>query len=476
MDKALKEQTKKGVIWSAVQRFSTQGLQFVITLFMARLLTPEDYGIIGMLGIFLAVSSVFVDSGFISALTRKQERTQADICTVFYFNITIALLAYLILFFCAPLAAQFYDLPVLSPVLRVIGLIVIINSFGAVQATLLTIKLDFKTQARVAVISISLSGIIGIICAFWGFTYWALVIQGIVSSSISTLLFWFYSPWRPQAVFSRRSFKEMFSFGSKLLASSLINSIYNNIYALVIGKLFSAGTLGHYSRAESYANFPSISITGIMQRVTYPVLCTMQSDNQELAHTYRKFLSLSAFVIFPMMAGLSALAHPFVVIVIGHQWEFCAVLLQILCFSLMWYPIHAINLNLLQVKGRTDLSLRLEVIKKIVGVTILCTFVPFGIVALCYSRILSSILCLIINTYYTGKLINVGFLRQMSDYAPTLLISLMMWGVMMTVNCITDNLYLQMLTGVIIGIAFYSLFSYIFNRELFKTTLSLISK
>jgi O-antigen/teichoic acid export membrane protein len=202
----------------------------------------------------------------------------------------------------------------------------------------------------------------------------------------------------------------------------------------------------------------------------------MQSDNQELAHTYRKFLSLSAFVIFPMMAGLSALAHPFVVIVIGHQWEFCAVLLQILCFSLMWYPIHAINLNLLQVKGRTDLSLRLEVIKKIVGVTILCTFVPFGIVALCYSRILSSILCLIINTYYTGKLINVGFLRQMSDYAPTLLISLMMWGVMMTVNSFTDNLYLQILTGVIIGIVFYSLFSYIFNRELFKTTLSLISK
>lgn len=476
MDEQLKKETKKGVIWSAAQRFSTQGLQFVITLFMARLLTPEDYGIIGMLGIFLAVSSVFVDSGFISALTRKQDRTQADICTVFYFNITIALLFYLILFICAPLAAQFYNLPILSPVLRVMGLIIIINSFGAVQATLLTIKLDFKTQARVAIISISLSGIIGIICAYFGLTYWALVIQGIISSSISTLLFWFYSSWRPNVIFSRRSFKEMFSFGSKLLASALIDSIYNNIYAMIIGKLFSAGTLGHYSRAESYANFPSISITGIMQRVTYPVLCTMQNNNQELAHTYRKFLSLSAFIIFPMMAGLSALAHPFVVIIIGHQWEFCSVLLQILCFALMWYPIHAINLNLLQVKGRTDLSLRLEIIKKIVGVIILCSFIPFGIVALCYSRILSSVLCLIINTYYTGKMINVGFIRQMKDFAPTLIISIMMWGIIMAVNSFTVNLYLQISMGIIIGILFYSLFSFIFNRELFKTTLSLFFK
>ena len=268
----------------------------------------------------------------------------------------------------------------------------------------------------------------------------------------------------------------MFSFGSKLLASSLIDSTYNNIYAMVIGKFFSASILGHYSRAESYANFPSISITGIIQRVTYPVLCTMQNDNQELAHTYRKFLSLSAFIIFPMMTGLSALARPFVVITVGHQWEFCAVLLQIICFSLMWYPIHAINLNLLQVKGRTDLSLQLEIIKKIVGTVILCIFIPFGIVALCYSRILSSILCLIINTYYTGKLINVGFFRQMRDFIPTLLLSLTMWGIIMIVNSLTDNFYLQMPLGIFVGIVFYSLTSFFFNKEILKTTLSLIRK
>lgn len=471
MNEALKSQVKKGVIWSAFQRFSTQGIQFLTTLVMARMLTPAEYGTIGMLSIFLAISSVFIDSGFVNALTRKQDRTHTDICTVFYFNITVSFVAYWILYFAAPYIAAFYNMPELQPVLRIIGLSLILNSFSAVQATLLTIQLDFKVQARITIIALIISAIVGIIMAYYGFSYWALVAQTLVSCSISTLLYWVHSKWRPTLIFSIKSFKEMFSFGSKLLLSSLIDSIYGNLYSMVIGKVFSAKILGNYSRAESYANFPSISLTGIMQRVTYPVLCRLQDDEHELTHTYRSFIKLSAFIIFPLMMLLSALAFPFIIIVIGKQWEFSATLLQILCFSLMWYPIQAINLSLLLVKGRSDLSLRLEIIKKIIGVTILFAAIPMGIIALCYSRIVMSLLSLVVNTYYTGKLIHHGFLDQIIDLLPTIVISFSMWGLIMFLNTLNSNLLLQVAVGLPVGALFYLITSYIFNKKVLYSLL-----
>ena len=476
MDEELKKETKKGVIWSAVQRFSTQGIQFLTTLVMARMLTPAEYGTIGMLSIFLAISSVFIDSGFVNALTRKQDRTHADICTVFYFNITISFIAYWVLFIAAPFIAAFYNMAELELVLRILGLSLILNSFYAVQATLLTINLDFKVQARINVIALIISAIIGIVMAYNDFSYWALVAQTLVSCSISALLFWHYSKWRPTLLFSTKSFKNMFRFGSKLLASSLLDSIYGNLYSIIIGKVFSASALGNYSRAESYANFPSISITGIMQRVTYPVLCRLQGDDHELANTYRSFIKISAFIIFPMMMLLSAFAYPFIIIIIGKQWEFSATMLQILCFSLMWYPIQAINLSLLLVKGRSDLSLRLEIIKKIMGVTLLCIAIPMGIIALCYSRIVMSLLSLAINTYYTGKLINHGFINQLIDLLPTILISFSMWGIIMFTNTFYSNLFIQVAIGAPIGITFYIIASLIFNKKEFNACLYLFKK
>lgn len=476
MDAELKEQAKKGLIWSAVQRFSSQGAQFVFTIIIARQLTPEDYGVVGMLGIFLAVATVFVDGGFTNALIRKQDRTQADLSTVFYFNIVIGLLAYLVIFAIAPFVADFYDMPMLTDVLRVFGLTIIINSFCAIQMTLFNINIDFKTQTTISLISIFVSGIVALCCAFAGMTYWTLVIQALTSSIVSTSLYWVMSNWRPILVFSKQSFHEMFSFGSKLLIQGLINSIYSNIYPIIIGKLFAASTLGNYTRAQSFANFPSVAMTGIMQRVTYPVLCRMQDNEHELAYTYRKFLRLSAFVIFPMMTGLAALSTQFVILTIGEKWLFCALLLQIICFSVMWYPIHAINLNLLQVKGRSDLSLRLEIIKKIVGVAILCISAPFGIVAMCYFHILSSLFCLIINTYYTGKLINFGFIRQMRDLSPTLIISVAMYGLILFVNQMITHLWLQVVIGAFIGIAFYVVMSFLFNKNEWKTLLSQVKK
>ena len=443
---------------------------------MARMLTPAEYGTVGMLSIFLAISSVLIDSGFVNALTRKHDRTHADICTVFFFNITIAVVAYWVLFFAAPLITAFYNMPELKLVLRIIGMSLILNSFSAVQATLLTINLDFKVQASITVTALIISAIIGIIMAYNGFSYWALVTQNMVSCTISTILYWHYSKWRPTLLFSINSFKELFGFGWKLLFSSLIDSAYSNLYSMVIGKVFSASTLGCYSRAESYANFPSISLTGIMQRVTYPVLCRLQSDNQELTNTYRSFIKISAFIIFPLMMMLSAFAYPFIIILIGKQWDFSAAMLQIFCFSLMWYPIQAINLNLLLVKGRSDLSLRLEIIKKIIGIAILCIATPMGIIALCFSRIIMSILSLIVNTWYTGKLINHGFINQMKDILPTILISFAMWAIIMYTNTFTSNLYLQVAIGLPIGATFYIIASLLFNRKEFYSFLYLLKR
>ena len=272
-----------------------------------------------------------------------------------------------------------------------------------------------------------------------------------------------FTKWRPKAVYSWKSFKELFAFGSKLLVSGLLDVVYRNMYLLVIGKVFSASSLGYYTRAHQFAEFPSSNLTGIMQRVTYPVLCQIQNDDQRLAQIYRRFLRVSAFIIFPLLVGLSAVAEPFIILLLKEQWLFAATLLQIICFSMMWYPIHAINLNLLQVKGRSDLFLKLEIIKKVIAVIVLCITIPMGLVVMCIGQICTSLIALIINTYYTGKLINVGFIKQMRDLMPTLLLSLSMWVIVYySISFIPGTLY-KLLAGILIGIIYYSSLAFLFR-------------
>lgn len=476
MSDSLKSKTVKGVVWSSIERFSTQGVQFLIMIIMARLLTPKDYGLIGMLAIFLAVAQSLIDSGFSQALIRKQDRTDVDNSTVFYFNIVVSSALYLILFIAAPFVADFYNQPELTSVMRVVCLGVILNSLAVVQRALLTVRIDFKTQAKASLSAAVMSGCIGIVLAYCGFGVWSLVVQQLLNLSVNTLLLWIFSKWRPIAVFSWKSFHELFAFGSKMLASGLLDTLYRNIYPIVIGKLFSASSLGHYTRAQHFSEFPSSNVTGIIQRVTYPILCGIQDETERLEAVYRKFLKLSAFIIFPLMIGMSAVARPFIDIVLGTQWGFCGQLLQIICFAMMWYPIHAINLNLLQVKGRSDLFLRLEIIKKILGITVLCITAPFGLVVMCYGQIFNSIVALVINTYYTGKLINVGFIRQMKDLLPTILLSLTMFGAILLVNgFIEANMY-RLVIGVLVGIIVYVSGSYIFKFKELQTLFSLIRR
>lgn len=422
---------------------------------MARLLTPEDYGLVGMLTIFIAVSQSLVDSGFSQALIRKQDRSEIDNSTVFYFNICIGILLYLILFLTAPIIARFYDEPTLIPLTRLISLSILINSFVVVQRALLTVKIDFKTQAKASFTAGIVAGMVGIGMAYAGFGVWAIVWYQLVNLTTNVGLLWILSEWRPIVAFSRESFRELFAFGSKLALSGIIDTIYKNIYLIVIGKVFKASDLGYYTRAQQFSEFPSSNLTGILQRVTFPVLCTIQDDDDRLRNAYRRFLRMSGFVIFPLMIGLAAVAHPFILLVLTDKWEFSATLLQILCLSMMWYPIHAINLNLLQVKGRSDLFLKLEIWKKAIGITILCVTIPLGLVAMCWGTVLSSIISLIINTHYTGKLIHVGFIMQMRDLLPSLLYSFSMGLIVLGLIHFIHNLPLKLTVGILAGLTYY---------------------
>ena len=460
MAESLKRQAVGGVVWSAVERFSVQGVQFVVMIAMARVLSPSDYGLVGMLAVFIAVAQSLVDSGFSQALIRKQGRTAVDESTVFYFNIVVGCLLYGVLCLSAPLVAGFYDTPELEPLMRVVCLSVIFNSLTVVQRARLTLDIDFKTQAKASLTAAVVSGVAGIWTAYTGWGVWSIVVQQLTNLGVNTLLLWFFARWRPQWAYSWSSFRELFSFGSKLMLSGLLDV---NIYLIVIGKAFSAKDLGYYTRAQQFSEFPSSCLTGILQRVTYPVLCKIQDDDVRLADAYRRFLRVSAFLIFPLLVGVSAVAEPLVLVLLKEQWLFAATLLQILCFAMMWYPTHAINLNLLQVKGRSDLFLRLEVIKKIVGVAILCGTLPFGLVAMCVGQIVSSLLCLAINTRYTGKLIQVGFVRQMRDLFPVLALSLAMWVVARGAQMLVEPAGLKLAVGVAAGAVFYVGMSWLFK-------------
>lgn len=477
MAESLKNKTVKGTLWSTIERFSVQGIQFVVMIIMARILTPADYGLVGMLAIFLAISQSIIDSGFSQALIRKQDRSEIDNSTVFYFNIGVGIVLYAILFFAAPLIADFYKQPILIPLTRLIGLSLILNSLAVVQRALLTIKLDFKTQAKASLAGAIISGGIGIWMAYTGFGVWAIVWQQLINLAVVTILLWILSHWKPILAYSWKSFKELFNFGSKLLASGLLDTVYKNLYLIVIGKVFKASDLGYYTRATQFTDFASSNVTGIFQRVTYPVLCEIQNDDARLADVYRRLLKTSAFIVFPLMLGLGAIAKPMVLSFLTDKWLFSAVLIQILCFSQMWYPVHAINLNLLQVKGRSDLFLRLEIIKKILGVAMLCITLPMGLIPMCWGMVANSIIALIINTHYTGKLINLGFLRQMRDLLPSLLLSLSVGGIVyLTVTLLPISSWLALSIGVIEGVVVYTALAKILRFSEFSELISIVRK
>lgn len=462
-------------MWSGIERFSTQGVQFLIELLMARLLLPSDYGLIAMLAIFIAIARSLIDSGFSNALIQKTNRNQEDYSTVFYFNIIVACIVYVILYFSAPFIAAFYDMPLLTPVTRVFSLSLLVSSFTIIHRTQLVINLDFRTQAKVSFTAAIVSGGIGITTAYLGQGVWALVWQSLSNFTIQTLLLCYFVRWMPSLSFSTNSFKGMFSFGFKLLITNLLGTIYDNLYTLVIGKKFAAADLGHYSKADQLVRFPTNNLAFIMSRVSYPTLVNFKDNDIQLGAAYKKFLVMSSFVVFPLMIGFAVLAQPFIIVLFTKKWVGMVLILQLLCIDWMWDPMCKINTNILMVKGKSGLILRLEIIKRIISISILFASLPFGIIAVCIGRIVYSLLSVYINSFYTGRMLpELTYFRQMLIVFPYLLIAIVMGGFVYCVHFIFSSMILQLLVGIPVGMVTYFLLAKLFHLDALTETVKII--
>ncbi|MFT5812374.1 MAG: teichuronic acid exporter [Psychroserpens sp.] len=464
-----KNKIKSGFIWSAIDSLGTQALALGISLTLANLLGPKIFGLIAMLSIFMAIANVFVNSGFNMALIRKLDRSEVDFSTTFYFSLAGSIGCYFLLFCCAPYIAKFYQQPELTLLTRVIASTIIINVFSSIPRVKLTVNLDFKTQARCNLIALCVSGIVAFILAYLDYGVWALVGQQLAFALVNVLMLNLIVPWWPKKKFSNKSFKELFGFGSKLLLAGLLDTIYKNIYGLIIGKQFNMIQLGLFNQADKLSSLPAMTLTGVIQKVTYPVLSAMQHDTKKLDATYLLTLQFAGFTIFPIMFGISIIAEPLIDIILGPQWQGSAELIQIITMAFALYPIHAINLNMLQVKGRSDLFLKLEIIKKIIITVILIITVPMGIKEMCVGMVISSYLALFINTYYTGKLSSLTAYKQLSALFPIALIAAFsaFVGYMLGIN-VSSNI-LQISTMLVVALITYISIMLIVQKKLLIT-------
>lgn len=417
MAESIRHLSIKGVKWSATQGLLSQGITFLIGLVIARILSPSDYGAVGMLAVFMAVSQVFVNSGFSTALVRMTDRTADDYATAFYFNVAVGILFYGILFLTAPAIASFYEMPVLRNVLRVFAITLVINALQIVPRTKLIVAVDFKTQAVVGIIAALVSGVTGVWLAYAGYGVWALVWQSIVSAVVSTILLWIVTHWKPwEGRFARGSFRRLFSFGSRLLASGLLHILYQNVSKLVIGKYYSSSDLGFYSTGERISEVPSSFLSTVFQRVSYPVLSRLQNETERLTRAYRRYLGLSSMVIFFLMALLAAVATPLVKILLTEKWLGAVPYLRVFCLALVFDHICRFNNNMMYVKGRSDLFLRLEIIKKAIVFPLLLLAVPRGVLALCFVPVAHELVDLALGTYCVRHILGFHAARPLKDY------------------------------------------------------------
>lgn len=470
----LKQKVSKGLLWNTIHNLSMKGIQFLLMLFMARLLSPDDYGTVGLLAIFIQLSNTFAESGFSLALVRKQDRTQVDLSTAFYFNIVVGIICYFIVFCIAPWVADFYNKPILTSLLRVLALTIPISSLSTVLVAMMNYNMQFKKQAMISITHTLVSGVLGLAMAFMGYGVWALVGQSLIATCLGTVLCWLLNRWHPFWIYSWKSFQEMFGFSSKLLFTRIIDTIYGNVYSIVIGKVYSPATLGHYTRAQNWATMPSTNIVGVLNNVSFASLSKIQDDIERLRSVYRKMIKTSAFIVFPLMFGLSAVSQPLIFFTIGTKWELCAQILQIICFMFVFMPIQSLNINLIQAMGRSDLSLKISIVGKVLSLLVLLGSLPFGIIPMCWFSVISSIVILLINFYYVGKLLGLSILSQLRDLVPSTILSVIMYIVVFfTIRLFTTD-WIQLLAGIFVGMALYIGLAYVFKMKSLYDTIGVI--
>lgn len=448
---SLKNKTVKGVGWSFADSILGQGITFIVGIVLARLLSPDEYGLIGIITIFIVVFNGIVDSGFSNALIRKQDCTDEDYNTMFFVNLAMSVFLFIVLFFCAPLISLFFKRPELTPLTRVMGLMMIFNALSLVQVTILTKRIDFKTKTKASLISAIISGIVGIGMAFAGCGVWSLVGQQLSKQLFYSVLLWIFNKWWPKLKLSLDSFKYMWGFGWKLLVSGLLSNIWNQLYQVVVGRFYSPATLGQYTRSKQFASIFSENLTSVVQRVSYPVLSSIQDEKERMVYAYRRVIKTTMFVTAISLFWLGAISEPLIYCLIGPKWHEAATYLPLICISMSLYPLHAINLNMLQVQGRSDIYLYLEIIKKIIALIPICVGIFINIYWMLCASIFTGVICFFLNSYFTGKRLGYSSWRQLKDVAPDYMVALIVGCSVFFLKYLPLNNWVIFLLQVIIG-------------------------
>lgn len=455
-EQALTNKTIKGVGWNTIDRISNYGIAFIVGIVLARLLSPEEYGLIGIIGIFIAIFNVVLDSGLSTALIRKDRVTESDYSTVFFTNLAFSCILTIVLYGIAPAISYFFQRPELTPYIRVMSIVLVINALSLTQQAQLTKKIDFKTQTKISVISNTVSGIIGIVMAYFKFGVWALVAQQISSRILVTVLFWIYNKWIPRLLFSWQSFKELFGFSWKLLLAQIIHTTWNQVYQVVIGKVYNPSTLGQFTRANQYVTLASNGIGDVVLKVSLPVMSSIQNDDERLLRAYKKIIKATMFITFLVILWMAASAKSLIFVLIGEQWLPCVPMMQILCFSLMLNPLMAININMLTLQGRSDLQLYLQIVKCILAVGPILLGIYVGIYWMLAGSVLMSLVSLLLNSYYSGKKYDYTWWMQLKDITPSFFVALLMAIPVFLLSFLSVSLYVilpfQIVGGILLTI------------------------
>jgi O-antigen/teichoic acid export membrane protein len=455
----------KGLFWNLVENFGVQFVQFLISIILARLLLPEQFGLIGMLALFMALAQSFLDSGFGSALIQRKNVSHLDTCSVFYFNLLIGIFLTLLLYGTAPIIARFYHEPLLTKLTRFLSLNIIINAFCLVPSVIINKRMDFKSQFKVNVISMVISGVLGLVLALMGKGVWSLAVQSVLNTLVRAILLWLVSRWRPSLTFSAVSLATMFSFGSRMMLSGLLDTFFQNIYQPLIGRLYSAADVGYFVRAQNLQSIAVQPAGFALGRVIFPALTPIQDDQARLRRVTQKIITTAMFLQFPFVFGLIVVAAPLITLLLTERWAPSIFYFQLFCLVGLLYPMHINNLVILQVMGRSDFFFRLEVIKKLmVLITIVITY-RWGVVAMLYGQIVVSVVGYFFNGYYSARLIGYSSLQQIRDVSPFLIISLLMGVSMYLVGGAVGSLLLKLIVQSVVGATVYLILNYVFHRS-----------
>ena len=470
----IKQRTLSGLFWRFAERSGAQGIQFIVSIVLARLLTPADYGLIGLITVFTSIALVFATSSFGQALVQKHNADNKDFSSVFFFSLVFSVFIYGILFLAAPLIAGFYDEPKLTAIVRVLGLSVIVGAVNSVQQAYVQKTMQFKRFFWSTLGGTIVSAFVGIGMAYKGYGVWALVGQNLSSQIIGTLVLWFTVRWRPDFVFSIKRMGRLFSYGWKLLCSTLLDTVYNNIYSLIIGKFYTASDLGYYNRGKQFPILIIQNINTAIDSVLFPVLSEMQDQKERLKATVRRSMTTSTFIIFPCMAGLAAVAKPLTVLLLTEKWLPAVPFIRFCCFTYAFWPVHTANLQAIKALGRSDVFLKLEIVKKIMGVTILCVTLPLGLTVMMWGRCVSTLLSTFINASPNKKLMGYSYIEQIKDILPAFALSIVMACIVMTFEMLPLPALVIMLLQILAGTVIYVTGAKLFRMECFKYILNII--